>query len=100
MKERFAGSGSTPVSQMLPDTGTGCTWEANSSIKFNACVDRSGEAVSMEHLPAPPLCLYQKNQSHVGVVFFFFCGMASSNSLSFCKNGREVCRGSFSQNKR
>lgn len=95
IKERFAGSGSTPVPQMPTDTGTGCTGKTNSSIKFNACVNGSGEAVSMEHLPAPPLCLYQKNQSHR----VFFLWDAQLRLTVLLQNYIEVKLGSFTQNK-
>lgn len=63
IKDRFVGSDATPVPQLPSDTGTGCTLKTNSSITFSACVSCSGEAVSMEHLSAPPLCLHWKNKS-------------------------------------
>lgn len=52
----------TPAPQMPPDTGS--SRETNNSIKFPACGSCSGEAVSMEHLPAAPLCVRWENQSH------------------------------------
>lgn len=87
IKDRFVGSGATPVPQLPSDTGTGCTLKTNSSITFSACVSYSGEAVSMEHLSAPPLCLHWKNKSSA---CFFFSGRPNSNLLPCCKNQIEV----------
>lgn len=78
---------STPAPQMPPDTGN--SWETNNSIKFPAC---SG-AVSMEHLPAAPLCLHCQNQRHR---FFLWDAQLLSTVLPK-PLGRQL--GSFSQNK-